>query len=391
MHIDFSRLTGQTRHGYTLHTLLGVGEVRAVFRATRADDMPGVPCIVDVLRMRPLDTDAYDALQQDIAQRLRLEHLHLVQTWDYRLDELDDEWLWMVIRAEYPGGTLAERLAGQSPLLPLTQTAEILDLVQVVAQAVDYALPQTGDTAFGLSPASIWFDAEGGVYVDGYEVSGLLLRVIQHPPGYRLGGARGDPEYMAPETWKTGVFSASSQQYALAIIAFQLLGGGVPFSAVLPSGLAKQHHSAPVPALTQRRPDLPAATNDVFAQALAKDPADRFPSLLAFAEALTAVLDAVLPDAVLPDAVADDATADPPPVHNATPAQNVPAPEPSAAPVLGRPEDAPDVVHGPPPLPTALPPPSAMAAQTTQRLVLLVSVGMAALLVALVALALVLG
>src|SRR5258706_8302089 len=68
-------------------------------------------------------------------------------------------------------------------------------------------------------------------------------------------------------------------------MTFQLLSGRTPFEGDLAS-LTRAHMYEPPPSLPALNPRLPAALDGVLAGALAKDPAQRYPSVAAFAAAL---------------------------------------------------------------------------------------------------------
>ena len=85
--------------------------------------------------------------------------------------------------------------------------------------------------------------------------------------------------YVAPEQIGGQTADGRADQYALACSAFELLTGAPPFSRDEPTALMYAQVSEPPPALTSRRPDLPAAADGVLARALAKAPADRYAQL----------------------------------------------------------------------------------------------------------------
>ena len=90
--------------------------------------------------------------------------------------------------------------------------------------------------------------------------------------------------YMAPELFD-GKVSPASDQYALAVMAFQLLAGRAPFEGDL-GALTRAHMYEPPPALRGFNPAVPQAVQDAIERALAKKPEDRFPTVAAFVEAL---------------------------------------------------------------------------------------------------------
>jgi serine/threonine protein kinase len=94
---------------------------------------------------------------------------------------------------------------------------------------------------------------------------------------------RGTPAYMPPEQWD-GHPVPASDQYALAIMAYHLLTGQFPFQGG-PSQMMRQHFSAPPPAPSTHNPRISHAMDTVILRALAKDPNNRFPSIVKFAEA----------------------------------------------------------------------------------------------------------
>jgi serine/threonine protein kinase len=95
---------------------------------------------------------------------------------------------------------------------------------------------------------------------------------------------RGTPSAMPPEQWD-GEPLPASDQYALAVMAYQLLTGRLPFVGS-PEQVMRQHFTKQPDPPSQHNPQLPAGVDDVILQALAKSPAQRHPSVMAFAEGL---------------------------------------------------------------------------------------------------------
>jgi serine/threonine protein kinase len=76
----------------------------------------------------------------------------------------------------------------------------------------------------------------------------------------------------------------------LACVAYELLTGSVPFERDQGMAVLLAHLSEPPPSLGSRRPDLPAAADQVLARALAKEPQERYGSCGHFADALREAL-----------------------------------------------------------------------------------------------------
>src|SRR5437588_1181981 len=99
---------------------------------------------------------------------------------------------------------------------------------------------------------------------------------------------RGTPAYMAPEQWKGSPVPATDQ-YALAIMAYQLLTGRTPFQGSLEQMMYLHLNIQPQPP-GKLNPYLPAGLDEVLLRALAKQPEDRFFSISAFAYAFQQVV-----------------------------------------------------------------------------------------------------
>jgi serine/threonine protein kinase len=99
--------------------------------------------------------------------------------------------------------------------------------------------------------------------------------------GQRLtntGLAIGTPEYMSPEQYSNDHLTGASDQYALGAVAYQLLAGRPPFQGSQAEVLVA-HLKEPPPALRTLRPEVPLAVEALISRMLAKEPADRWPSL----------------------------------------------------------------------------------------------------------------
>ena len=141
----------------------------------------------------------------------------------------------------------------------------------------------------------------------------------------------GTPHYMSPEQASGEMVDARSDQYSLAVMGYRMVTGTHPFEAETTRALLyKQVFETPPPA-ADRAPDVPLDLSDALQRGMAKEPADRYPTIEAFS---AAVLTPRPDTASQPIATAADV---------ATPAEDRPRPDT---------------------LTTGAPPPSAGAGQT---------------------------
>ena len=94
---------------------------------------------------------------------------------------------------------------------------------------------------------------------------------------------RGTPSSMAPEQWGSNPVPATDQ-YALAVMAYEMMVGHAPFVGSMEQVMYQHFSAQPLPP-SAYNPQLPPAVDSVILRALAKQPADRFPSIADFAAA----------------------------------------------------------------------------------------------------------
>jgi HEAT repeat protein len=182
------------------------------------------------------------------------------------------------------GESLAARLKREGAL-PLSVAVGI---AQDVAAALD-AAHAAGVVHRDVKPDNILLEFQSG--------RALLtdFGIARAPrPGGRItttGHVLGTPHYVAPEQAAgERELDGRTDQYALAVVLFEMLAGRPPFDATTAQALYALHVAAPRPDLRQWRPEVPPAATGAIERALAQDPAERFPSAGAFAAAVSAGL-----------------------------------------------------------------------------------------------------
>jgi serine/threonine protein kinase len=168
-----------------------------------------------------------------------------------------------------PNGSLAEQLRdGGAP-----QQAQALRWLAQAAEAVDHA---HGAKVIhrDIKPANLLLDADENLHVADFGVSRSDGEATLTAEGEVVGTVG----YLAPEQVEGRGATAASDRFALGVVAYQLLTGGLP---------------------TANRPELTPSVEAVFGRALADEPDRRYPTATAFVDALRASL-AAEPSPTLP-------------------------------------------------------------------------------------------
>src|SRR5690606_29210747 len=182
-----------------------------------------------------------------------------------------------------PGESLRQRLDREGAL----PVADTLAIAGQVANALAYAHSH-GAIHRVIEPEHILFPAGHAVVAD----FGIARAISAGGWSRRmLGGDRiGTPAYMSPEQAVGGSrVDGRSDTYSLGCVLYEMLTGDPPFRGDTPEELVVKHlQDEPEPVQT-RRAGLPAEMQPLVALALAKNPADRYPTAQQFADAIARV------------------------------------------------------------------------------------------------------
>ena len=214
----------------------------------------------------------------------RIKHPHIVTVYDVGQEQ--DQFYFVMEYLE--GRTLAEHIRRRGALPP----DEALSILHPLADALDYA-HRHQLVHRDIKPANIMVG-------DGLRVTLTdfgIARAAQETRLTSTGAIMGTPEYMSPEqAWGEEV-GFETDLYSLAVVAYEMLSGRVPFSGTTPHAvLYKQIHEAPPP-IRDARPELPPGIDSVLSRALDKAPGRRHATARAFVTDLDLALAGKLPPA----------------------------------------------------------------------------------------------
>lgn len=267
-------LSGQTIKGYELHERIGQGGFGAVYRAFQ----PSVRREVAIKVILPEYVNHPDFIRRFEAEAqiiARLEHLHIVPLYDYWRDGMG---AFLVMRWLRGGSLRAALDKGGWPLPDVPRLVDQICLALAVAH-------RQGVIHRDLKPDNVLLDEESNAYLADFGIARDLQNITQINTLYadeeQQGRLMGSPYYLSPEQIKTAPVSPQTDIYSLGIVLYEILTGKTPFHGLPLSTLITKHLQEPVPHLHETRPDLPEAINQIIARATAKDPADRYPSVLA--------------------------------------------------------------------------------------------------------------
>jgi serine/threonine-protein kinase len=280
--VILARLDGGSRlAGYRLEERIGAGGMAVVFRARdmRLDRTVALKVLIPALAM---DGDFRERFLRESRAAAAVDDPHIIPV--YEAGEADGV-LFIAMRF-VAGGDLRTVIRREGPL-PANRAASF---ISPVASALD-AAHAAGLVHRDVKPANILVDTRPGrpdhVYLSDFGLSkGALSSVGLTGTGQFLG----TPDYSAPEQVSGRAVDGRADQYALACVAFTLLTGQRLFPRDEPLAVLLAHTSELPAPVSAQRPDLPAATDQVLARALAKVPEDRFGTCGEFAEALREAL-----------------------------------------------------------------------------------------------------
>lgn len=266
--------------GFRVESLIGHGATGAVYLAE--DTKRGGRVAIKVLAPELTDDERFrQRFLRESQLAASLDHPHIVPI----VGAGEDNGVLYLAMAHVEGTDLRELLRHEGSLEP----ERALDLVGQVAEAIDVA-HAAGLVHRDVKPGNILVAArpEGEhVYVCDF---GLARHVSSASSLTGDRGFVGTIDYVPPEQIKGGTIDSRADVYSLGCVLFECLAGERPFERESELSVVFAHLNEPPPRLSDVKPDLPKAFDDVFATALAKSPDDRYQSCGQLVEAAHAAL-----------------------------------------------------------------------------------------------------
>ncbi|MBT9588354.1 serine/threonine protein kinase [bacterium] len=246
---------------YQLTRLLGRGGFGGVYEAFPIGDPFTKSAVAIKLMNYQGDAEIRKREEREVKALTRLNHPHVLRL--LHLIETGPDQVALVL--EVIRGRSLERFLGEQPAL-----SQRLAWMDQLLQAVSYC-HQNDVMHRDLKPPNVMIDEKGkAILVDFGLAKGENATLLTRPDE-----AVGSPDYMAPEQLQ-GQASPASDQWALGVIAYEMLAGRRPFQGPEIMQIFYEIMQLDPPALpAEVKPQLAA----VIGKMLAKDPKERYPSV----------------------------------------------------------------------------------------------------------------
>jgi serine/threonine-protein kinase len=275
-------LVGQTLKGrYHVQALLGHGGMADVYKAW--DSYRQYHVAIKVMREDLAeDPEFARRFQREAGALAQLAHENIVRFYSFEQEDLTA----FIVMDYIEGITLRTEIARARGPLPLAQA---LAVTGQVCAALHYAHAM-GVLHRDIKPANIMLRSDGRVLLSDFGIA----KVADATTATSV--IPGTPAYMSPEHCLSQRLDARADIYSLGVVVYEMLAGRRPFSGDSPAAgtgstaerIRWEHLYAPVPPLRQFNPSLSPELEAAVMRALEKDKERRWPSVLAFWQALSA-------------------------------------------------------------------------------------------------------
>ena len=265
---------------YRVSARLGSGGMADVYLAH--DMLLGRQVALKLLHHRfAEDQEFVERFRREASSAAGLSHPNVVAVFDR--GEWDGTYY---IAMEYlPGRSLKAVVREHGPLLP----GDAIDIVVQILLATRFA-HRRGIIHRDIKPHNVILDEEGRAKVTDFGIARAGASDMT-----LTGSIMGTAQYLSPEQAQGHAVSESSDLYAVGVVLYELLTGGVPFEGESAVTVAlKQVSVEPTPP-SQRNPEVSPALDAVVMRSLAKEPAQRFASADEFIAALQQAREGIAP------------------------------------------------------------------------------------------------
>jgi serine/threonine protein kinase len=260
---------------YRIIEVVGRGGMATVYKAYH--DALSRHVAIKVLTVSLAEDEGFrERFRTEAVTVANLRHPSILQVFDIG----EENGVRYLVMEFVEGTTLGAKLGRPWP------PQEVVRTLTPIADALDYAHAR-GILHRDVKPSNVLLGRDGTAILADFG----LARIASETVGLtRTGILVGTPEYMAPEQAAGRNATAAADRYALAVVAYEMLFGHVPFRSETPVATLLAHLQQPLPLDTESVRISPPLLR-VLRKALSKKPANRYATATEFVEAMRAVAD----------------------------------------------------------------------------------------------------
>ena len=281
-------LCGTQIAGYTLLDRVGEGGTATVYQASHPTH--GTVAFKVLREKLRQDKTAVARFVREAGYGAKVVHPNVIRT----IQTGDENGLPFLVLEWAPGELLESYVKRHTPFAP----DEVATVIAQIAGAVG-AAHAVGIVHRDLKPDNLIYDpASRTVKLLDFGIA-TATDTPQEDRLTRAGFFVGTLMYVAPEALSGEIVSPAADQYSLATMAYHFLTGALPYVAKNPREMFTLLLSQPPTPLNKAKPELvyTEAVEAVVMKGLSKKPADRYPDVVAFADALVEALKTPFPAA----------------------------------------------------------------------------------------------
>ena len=313
-------LIGKSFAGYRVTEFVARGGMGVVFKGIQ--ESLNRPVAIKFLYPHLSTDDSFRSrFEREARSSAALSHPNIVRVLDFG----QESGLHYMVLDFVDGESLRDYLARLHRDGLSLRTDRAIRILEQISSALDYAHEQ-GFVHRDVKPGNILLTRDGHALLTDFGV----VKLVEGSQVTVAGSVIGTPEYIAPEqTVDATTIGPAADQYALGIVAYEMLTGRVPFKSQTPTAVLNMHVTDPPPPPSTIAPGIPPETEAVLLIALAKHPADRHENARTFVERLS---QSISDSMTMAGAAASSGTAWSVAPGNQATAANSPPPPPAGTP-----------------------------------------------------------